>query len=150
MENKEKFLKLVSQEENNTLDKIKERNANRVWLRASQEIAKKVLIRLRELGWTKTKLAQELGVSKQQVSKIVKGRENFTISTIVNLEKVLNISILYKKQETLEVYNTNIYEEKTNILVASDDLSFYDAATKPKYKERNISLNRYYFCKNAV
>ena len=150
MENKEKFLKLVSQDENNTLDKIKERNANRLWLRASQEIAKKVLIRLRELGWSKTKLAQELGVSKQQVSKIVRGSENFTISTIVDLEKVLNISILSKKQEFFKVNTTSIYEEKTNILVASDDLSFYDDATKPKYKERNINLKRYYFCKNAI
>ena len=150
MENKEKFLKLVSQDENNTLDKIKERNANRLWLRASQEIAKKVLIRLRELGWTKTKLAQELGVSKQQVSKIVRGSENFTISTIVDLEKVLNISILSKKQEFFKVNTTSIYEEKTNILVASDDLPFYDASTKPKYKERNINLKRYYFCKNAI
>lgn len=150
MENKEKFLKLVSQDENNTLDKIKERNANRLWLRASQEIAKKVLIRLRELRWSKTKLAQELGVSKQQVSKIVRGSENFTISTIVDLEKVLNISILSKKQEVFKVNTTSIYEEKTNILVASDDLSFYDAATKPKYKEHNINLKRYYFCKNAI
>jgi len=150
MENKEKFLKLVSQDENNTLDKIKERNANRLWLRASQEIAKKVLIRLRELGWSKTKLAQELGVSKQQVSKIVRGSENFTISTIVDLEKVLNISILSKKQEFFKVNTTSIYEEKTNILVASDDLPFYDASTKPKYKERNINLKRYYFCKNAI
>lgn len=150
MENKEKFLKLVSHDENNTLDKIKERNANRLWLRASQEIAKKVLIRLRELGWSKTKLAQELGVSKQQVSKIVRGSENFTISTIVDLEKVLNISILSKKQEVFKVNTTSIYEEKTNILVASDDLSFYDAATKPKYKEHNINLKRYYFCKNAI
>jgi plasmid maintenance system antidote protein VapI len=150
MENKEKFLKLVSQEENNTLDKIKERNANRLWLRVSQEIAKKVVISLRELGWTKTKLAQELGVSKQQVSKIVKGRENFTISTIVKLEEVLQINILSKKQDMLQVDRTNTYETNTKISVASDDLSSYKDATTPKYKERIVDVNRYYFCKNAV
>lgn len=37
--NKEKFLKLVTPETTNTLGKIKWRNANRAWLRKSNDIS---------------------------------------------------------------------------------------------------------------
>ena len=39
-------------------------------------------------------LAELLGVSAQQVSKILKGKENLTLDTISKLEKVLGISII--------------------------------------------------------
>lgn len=110
MTNKEKFLKLVSEEENKTLDNIKWRNANRLWLRASQEIAIKVLVRLKELGWTQAYLAEKMEVSPQQINKIVKGKENLTISTIVKLQELLNVALLAsnnKKKSAL----TNQYEQ---------------------------------------
>lgn len=59
MTNKEKFLQLVSDEDNNTLKEIKQRIKNRAMLRESQQIAIKVLMKLDELGWTQKDLAQK-------------------------------------------------------------------------------------------
>jgi plasmid maintenance system antidote protein VapI len=40
-----------------------------------------------------------MNVSAQQVNKIVSGRENLTLETIVKLEDVLDISILHSTHE---------------------------------------------------
>ena len=79
MSNIEKFTALVSSEKTNTIAKNRERIKNRAMLRESQNIALKVLDRLDELHWTQKKLAQKLGVSPQQDTKIVKGQENLTL-----------------------------------------------------------------------
>lgn len=94
MTNKEKFLNLVSDEKSNTLQNIKDRKKNRATLRESQSIAFKVLARLEVLKWTQKKLAQQLDVSPQQVSKIISGKENLTLETLVKLQDVLGIPLL--------------------------------------------------------
>ena len=94
MTNKEKFLALVADEKTNTLAKNEARIKNRAMLRASQNIAWAVLNKLDELNWTQKTLADKIEVTPQQIQKIVKGRENLTLETIVKLEIALNISIL--------------------------------------------------------
>lgn len=49
---------------------------------------------IREINLSQKELAEKLGVSPQQVSKILKGQENLTLETIDKLEKVLNISLM--------------------------------------------------------
>ena len=94
MTNKEKFLALVSDEKTDTLARNKERIRNRAMLHESQQIAIKVLMKLDELGWTQKDLAKEMGVSPQQITKIVSGKENLTIETQIKLQNILNIPIL--------------------------------------------------------
>lgn len=89
-----RFYELVSNESTNTLDRIRQRIADQDWLRRSQRIALDVLFRLDELGWTRTDLADKMGVSRQQVSKITSGKENLTLKTIARLENVLDMQIL--------------------------------------------------------
>ena len=72
-------------------------------LRESQNIAMKVLDKLDEIGWSQRKLAIEMGVSPQQITKIVKGQENLTLETQIKLQNILNIPILasfYEVEET--------------------------------------------------
>lgn len=90
----EKFKTLVSPERNDTVDRNRERVRDRDMLRESQRIALKVLERLDVLGWSRKDLALALLVSPQQVSKIVSGKENLTIATLVRLQQVLEIPIL--------------------------------------------------------
>lgn len=92
--NKEKFLDLVSKEKTDSSKKNKERIAKRAMLRESRNIAFKVLERLDELGWRQNKLAEVMEVSAPYVNKLVKGKENFTLETLLKLQKVLNIPIL--------------------------------------------------------
>lgn len=94
MNNKEKFLRLVSEEKTTTLEENKERIKNRAMLRESQKIALKILSKLDELNWTQKDLAREMSVSPQYIHKIVKGKENFSIDTQIKLQTILNIPIL--------------------------------------------------------
>lgn len=137
--NKEKFLDLVSKEPNNTSARNKERIAKRAMLRESRNIAFKVLERLDELNWKQKDLAKAMGVSAPYVNKLVKGKENFTLETLVKLQQILDIPILASYQENTEkvsimeqntvVQTEEIFvefsgEEQTTIVQASDSYSY--------------------------
>jgi transcriptional regulator with XRE-family HTH domain len=94
MTNKEKFLALVSDEKTDAVKRNTERIKNRAMLRESQQIAIKVLMKLDDKGWSQKDLAREMGVSPQQISKIVSGKENLTIETQIKLQNILNIPVL--------------------------------------------------------
>jgi len=84
-------------------EKVEWRRVNKDWLKKSSDIAFRILDALDEKGWKKNRLAEELGVSAQQVSKYVKGEENFKLETLCNLEKVLGIELTTVVQEDEEV-----------------------------------------------
>lgn len=113
MTNKEKFKSLISKEKTNTVLKNKERIRNRARLRESQDIALKVLNKLDELGWSQRTLAEKLKVTPQQVSKVVRGKENLTLETQVKLQQVLDIPIL-----------ASYYEKKFQAFSFDDMLNF--------------------------
>ncbi|OXB04392.1 helix-turn-helix transcriptional regulator [Flavobacterium pectinovorum] len=102
MNNKEKFLALVSKEKTNTVAKNRDRIKNREMLRESQKIALKVLDKLEKIRWSQKKLAAEMGVSPQQITKIVKGQENLTLETQIKLQRILDIPILASYYDTVE------------------------------------------------
>ena len=103
---KKKIADLVSESSQSSWkEKVEWRKANKAWLGKSADIALRILDALDELNWKKAKLAQEMGVSPQQVSKYVKGEENFKLETLCNLEKVLGIelvTILQKDEEVVQ------------------------------------------------
>lgn len=120
--NKEKFKSLVSKEKSDTLIKNSERIKNRARLRESQDIALKVLAKLDELNWSQKRLAEELSVSPQQISKIVKGRENLTLETQVKLQQVLDIPILasYYEQQPETFFVEKFYIENPRLNTSSE------------------------------
>jgi len=114
MTNKEKFLALVSNEKTDTIERNRKRIKNRAMLRESQQIASKVLIKLDELGWSQKKLAEEMDVSPQQITKIVSGKENLTIETQIKLQNILNIPVLasYYENKMTEMDEWNFAIER--------------------------------------
>lgn len=94
MTNKEKFLQLVESKEADTIKRAKERQRNRAMLRESQKIASKILSKLEELDWTQKQLAEKMEVSPQYVNKILRGKENLTLDTLVRLQEILNVPLL--------------------------------------------------------
>jgi ribosome-binding protein aMBF1 (putative translation factor) len=74
------------------------RQANRDWLSRSFEIALQVLTNLRKQSKNQKWLAEQLNVPTHRVSKMVKGKENFTLQTIAQLEKVLGIQLIDLKK----------------------------------------------------
>ncbi|MFA8451648.1 MAG: transcriptional regulator [Bacteroidales bacterium] len=80
----------LSSGESNWKESVVARQKNKDWLKHSRKIAIKIVRFLKEKNIKQKELAEMLGVSAQQVSKIVKGKENLTLETIANIEKVLN------------------------------------------------------------
>jgi len=76
------------------LQKAKARAAAESWLKHSQQVAIKVNAYLKTRQIKQIQLAEMLDVSPQQVSKILKGKENLTLATIAKIEEVLGIEIL--------------------------------------------------------
>ena len=107
MTNKEKFLSLVSPENSETKETIRFRNENKAWLRESKRIAIKVLKALKALSLSQKDLAEQMGVSPQYVNKLVKGKENFTLETLVKLQSILDISLLASHYENNIIAETS-------------------------------------------
>ena len=94
---KEKFLTLVSAEKTRSYQKIKNRVANKPHLEVAQNIALIVLDKLDALGMSQRELAIKMGVTPQQISKIVRGSENLTLESLLKIESALDIEILMVK-----------------------------------------------------
>lgn len=90
----EKLKSLTSTEPSGWKRSAEERMATFGWRQNSGAVALRVLSVLRERGMNQSALAELLGVSRQQVSKIVKGNENLTFETIDKLERTLSIKLM--------------------------------------------------------
>ncbi len=90
----QKIALIASKEISGWLDDAKYRIENEKWLKHSQAIALRILRTLRAKNVSQKELAEQIGVSPQQVNKIVKGRENLTLETIAKLEGALGIVLL--------------------------------------------------------
>ncbi len=107
MTNKQKFQKLSSGKNEKLIEEIKFRNANRVWLKNSKKIALEILLKLDELGWSQTELAEKLNVSKQYVHKLLKGNEKFGFEILSEIEDKMGICIFSVNIMNKELRNTN-------------------------------------------
>jgi len=92
-EKREQFLNSIEDDNGSWLKKARSRRENRAWLRKSQRIAVRILSVLDEKGIQQKELAEAMDVSPQQVSKIVKGKQNLTLETISKLEAVIGVSL---------------------------------------------------------
>jgi len=112
--NLDNFLNLVSDEPSGWLEKAQWREENKQWLDRSTKIAIKILSVLRNnrkenrLPNSQKDLAELMGVSPQQVNKMVKGTENLTLETISKIEKALGIQLM----EISETYSKSLQQDK--------------------------------------
>jgi len=91
--NIKEFLETIENDKGSWLEEARYRRENRTWLRKSQRIAIRILQTLDEKNMQQKELAEAMGVSPQQVSKIVKGKQNLTLETISKLESVLGVKL---------------------------------------------------------
>src|SRR5258708_33905762 len=90
----EKLKKITSPNKSNWLEEALEKQANIGARTNARKVALGVVHVLDERKMSQTELAEKMGVSRQQVTKIVKGEENFTFETIDKLEKALNVTLM--------------------------------------------------------
>jgi transcriptional regulator with XRE-family HTH domain len=131
MTNKARFISIVSKEKTDTIKINSERIRNRAMLKESQDIALKVLLKLDKLKWSQKDLASAMGVSPQQVNKIVSGKENLTLETQLKLQTILDIPILasyYDKhvKKIEEDVITYLHREKYSFVPSIQNNKAYD------------------------
>ena len=103
MTSKEKYLQKLAGKESPAVVNAKQRIKDREWLKESQKLALRILLRLDELKWTQKKLAEELEVSAQYVNKLLKGKEKFGWDNLIAIQRILKMPILYGTQQKLDV-----------------------------------------------
>jgi plasmid maintenance system antidote protein VapI len=102
-------------------------------------IALRILQKIEEIeGMMQKKLAEALGVSQQQISKIVKGHENLTLETISKLSEALDTELIsfpeIKASHKRKKADYSIREEETSV-VAGPQAKYYTKAKKqPRIK----------------
>ena len=94
MTKNEKLKKITADQPSHWLEETGKKLANKGARKNARKVALRVLQILRQKGITQTELAGHMGVSRQQVSKIVKGQENFTFETIDKLERALGVTLM--------------------------------------------------------
>ncbi len=102
-------------------NKARQRREDRDWLRMSQDIAISILGYLRRSGTTKKELADKMGVAPAYISKLVKGQENLTLSTICKLQNITGLTLI----SIAEPYSTKMIvalpPQKTITCVSTDN-----------------------------
>ncbi|MBR1546758.1 MAG: helix-turn-helix transcriptional regulator [Prevotella sp.] len=95
---KKKTLEFLETHQSETPSKWREeaewRRDNWSWLRHSQKIAAKVLLKMKQENLTQKVLAERMNCTQQYVSKILKGKENMSLDTLSRLENALGISLI--------------------------------------------------------
>jgi transcriptional regulator with XRE-family HTH domain len=131
----QKIAAIASKEPSGWLKDAQWRSENRAWLKHSQAIALRILRTLRAKNISQKELAEKIGVSPQQVNKIVKGKENLTLETIAKLETALGVSLINAPlyQTSLEVS----YQIEQNPAVS------FSASITPGFKKTAISTGEY-------
>ena len=101
---REKLNKIAEEGPSNWLEETGKELAEQGSRKKSRQLALRVLQLLHQQGMTQTQLAERMRVSRQRVTKIVKGQENFTFETIDKLEKAFGVTLMTiesTKQETV-------------------------------------------------
>lgn len=119
---------------NNWLQKAKERKANQDWLDISFKIATKILRYLRESGMTQKDLAQKLDCSPQYLSKILKGKENFTIETISRIQNIIKVQLIQVPEFSFAIeYDSDLLIKKSHPLKVDDTKLFFQQELPIEY-----------------
>jgi transcriptional regulator with XRE-family HTH domain len=119
MSMKEKLKKIASENTSNWLAEAEDTLAHAGARRNARKVALRVLQLLREREMSQTELAEKMGVSRQQVTKIIKGKENFTFETIDKLEKALGITLITIASATLPTITQDRLLQ-TTVLIPAD------------------------------
>lgn len=90
----EKLNRLISNRPSEWKEEAAGRIAARRWKRNSYAVALCVMRILQDRKMNQSALANLMGVSQQQISKIISGEENLTLETIDKLEQALGVELI--------------------------------------------------------
>lgn len=118
------------------------RRENIDWLEKSSDIAFRILDALDSIGWNQARLAKEMSVSAQQVSKYVRGEENFKLETLCKLEKVLGVeflTVIFEDEEVVKKGTWKYVETSPKIATIEIGKSDFSGYLVKPIKGRELS-----------
>jgi|SRR5665647_901223 len=86
---------------------------NRVFVRKNLEISDQISDLLKEKGWTQKDLAQRLGKSESEVSKLLSGLHNLTLRSLAKIEAVLESDVIITPKVASKKYTSIEYVKLT-------------------------------------
>jgi transcriptional regulator with XRE-family HTH domain len=109
------------------------------FIEKSDGIAQIISDKLQEKGWSKGKLATELGLKSQSlITRYLSGQHNFTLSTLTQLERVLDCELLHINHSI----KPRLQESKLNLKV-DKMMSYYQCeAESQKIIPKECDLNQ--------
>lgn len=111
---------------------------NKEWLDDSFKIALAILKAIKDQNITQVILAERLDCTKQYVNTLVKGKENFTIEKIRQLEKALNIKLM----QICTQYSNSQFELKKELPELSQDKVASNEVIKTQGTKKVISPDK--------
>jgi len=82
---------------------------NRIFVRKNLAISEQVEALRKEKGWTQKELAQKLGKTESEVSRLLSGLHNLTLKSIAKLEAELGSDIIVTPLEACKKYTSIVY-----------------------------------------
>lgn len=126
----------MTQEERAAMDY---RAENADWLQLSATIALKIRKLLRQQGMTQIDLAARLGVTPPQVSKLLSGKINFELKTLVSLQNALGKPVIdVALQEEHPVSEQLI---KTQVVVVTQYVKSIPILSNPSFGSDSLFTN---------
>lgn len=124
------------------------RDENREFLALSEKFALKVRYLLRRKGLTQAELAEKMGVTPTQISKMLSGKENIQLKTIAKLQLALDTSLIdFSIEEEEETFYKLV--DKYITRMPSTNRLMPQALTQVEAAERTtLNLNEY--CQDIV
>ena len=118
------ILNSIAQPDTTWRAKAEWREENKDWLAFSAKIAIKILSALRQNRIegkspnSQKELADQMGMTPQQVNKIVKGHENLTTETIFRIQEALSIQLIQLAETPIK--KSNITDIQFNYITTND------------------------------
>lgn len=135
----EEIKKYLAENTSSWKSEVEYRQVNKHWLQKSMKIAIKANRARKNLGLTQEALAQKIGVSKQNVNKVLQGRANLTIETISKLELALNIELISILKEGEIVMNQEKISATAYSFLAESLKKLIQASVSETHEYHNFS-----------
>ena len=138
----------MSKDKNGVVERLRARilPENRIFVRKNLAISEQVEALRKEKGWTQKELAQKLGKTESEVSRLLSGLHNLTLKSIAKLEAELGSDIITTPLEASRKYKSTEYVTLRVYIPAKT----YSHESKPVYVEESAIEYQKLYSKKAI
>jgi transcriptional regulator with XRE-family HTH domain len=114
---------------------------NRVFVRKNLEISDQISDLLKEKGWTQKDLANRLGKSESEVSKLLSGLHNLTLQSLAKIEVVLESDVITTPKVACKKYSSIEYVKLTMYVPMPEKKTLQNTGYENAKSINNTTMN---------